>query len=169
MYKYGFFKFKVPPFDTAFMFMNVYFMILLPVAMEKEEESKDDVKFLMTHITSLKSSTWYQVMFLALVYVEFPLMLVLVVAGLDTMDLYHIVLLIFFVVYTLAGNKLMRFSLYLLMYANFFVLEKYIYTLVIKIEQNTSAGLNWMDILGLSSVYNPQSTTKYWRYAPRFD
>jgi hypothetical protein len=96
-------------------------------------------------------------------------MLVLVVAGLDTMDLYHIVLLIFFVVYTLAGNKLMRFSLYLLMYANFFVLEKYIYTLVIKIEQNTSAGLNWMDILGLSSVYNPQSTTKYWRYAPRFD
>lgn len=90
----------------------------------------------MTHITSLKSSTWYQVMFLALVYIEFPLMLVLVVAGLDTMDLYHIVLLIFYVVYTLAGKKLNRFSLYLLMYANFFVFEKYIYTLVIKTEQS---------------------------------
>ena len=116
------------------MFINVYFMILLTVAMEKEKESKDDVKFLMTHITTLKSSTWYQVMFLALVYVEFPLMLVLVVAGLDTMDLYHIVLLIFFVVYTLAGNKLNRFSLYLLIYADFFVLEKYAYTLVIETQ-----------------------------------
>ena len=114
------------------MFMNVYFMILLTVAMAKEKESIDDVKFLITHITSLKSSTWYQVMFLGLVYVEFPLMLTLVVAGLDTMDLYHIVLLIFFVVYTLAGNKLDQFSLYLLIYADFFVIEKYVYTLVIK-------------------------------------
>lgn len=26
-----------------------------------------------------------------------------------------------------------------------------------------------MDILGLSSVYDPQSTIKYWRYTPKFD
>lgn len=40
-------------------------------------------------------------MFLALVYIEFPLMLLLVMAGLDNMDLYHILLLFFFVIYTI--------------------------------------------------------------------
>lgn len=67
-----------------------------------------------------------------LVYIEFPLMLTLIIAGLDKMDVYHIALLIFYVVYTLYAERIQNFPLYLLLYADFFVFEKYIYTLVIK-------------------------------------
>jgi hypothetical protein len=128
-YTYGFFQFKIPPIESAFMFLNVYFLIQLVVCTEFEMEDDVSVKVLMNRISHLKTPTAYQVMFLVLVYIEFPLMLTLIVAGLDKMDLYHIVLLIFFVTYTLYADRIPNFPLYLLIYANFWIIEKYIYSL----------------------------------------
>jgi hypothetical protein len=108
-------------------------------------------------------------MFLVLVYIEFPLMLTLIVAGLDKMDLYHIVLLIFFVTYTLYADRIPNFPLYLLIYANFWIIEKYIYSLCMYPQDILTAPPAWMTIVGFSTEYNPNETNEYWRYPPRFD
>lgn len=96
-------------------------------------------------------------------------MLFLIIAGLDQMDLLHIALLIFFVAYTLYGDKLKNMPLYLLFYVEFFVLEKYIFTLVYT---------NWDDeppiltVLGLDTptyakfITSTDPSREYFRYVP---
>lgn len=56
---------------------------------------------LVTKIGNRKSSIFYQFLFLFLIYIEYPMMLFLVIAGLDKMDIYHVTMLLFFVWYTL--------------------------------------------------------------------
>ena len=94
------------------------------------------------------------------------MMLFLVIAGLDKMDVYHIVMLLFFVWYTLKPQIIQKFSIYLLIYANAFLLEKYIYSLFFHAKNDPS---NWIEIIGFSTDYNEHSSKEYWRYAPRFD
>jgi hypothetical protein len=121
----------------------------------------------MNKITHMKSPTIYQLLFLGLVHIEFPLMLVLIIAGLDQMDVYHIALLIFFVAYTLYSEKLKNFPLYLLIYLDLFVLEKYIYTLA---HSDFTYEPTWMHIMGFStSRYDPNTPREYFRYMPAFD
>ena len=78
-------------------------------------------------------------------------MVVLILAGLDVMDVYHVALIGFFIVYMLYSERLHNFALILLIYVDFFVLEKYVYSLCMKSEKQP----NWTTILGLSTSYNP--------------
>ena len=55
----------------------------------------------MSQIGNPKANLSYQLLFLFLIYIEYPMMIFLVIAGLDKMDIYHIVMLFFFVWYTL--------------------------------------------------------------------
>ena len=93
---------------------------------------------------------FYQFLFLFLVYIEYPLMLFLVFAGLDKMDIYHITMLFFFVWYTLKPSIIMNKSIFLLAYADLFVLEKYIYTMFNMAEDPK----NWITVMGFSTTYN---------------
>ena len=52
-----------------------------------------------------------------------------------------------------------------MIYANLFVLEKYIYTLCDTQEDPK----NWIEVFGFSTSYDPDSTRIYFRYAPKFD
>lgn len=93
-------------------------------------------------------------------------MLFLVIAGLDKMDVYHITMLFFFVWYTLSPKIIKNNSIFLLVYANAFILEKYIYTLF----NNAKADpYNWVVIMGFSTDYDSDSTNEYFRYPPKFD
>lgn len=58
-YTYGFFQFKIPPIESAFMFLNVYFLIQLVVCTEFEMEDNVSVKELMNRIAHLKTPTAY--------------------------------------------------------------------------------------------------------------
>ena len=93
------------------------------------------------------------------------MMLFLVVAGLDKMDIYHIVMLLFFVWYTLKPSIIKNNSIFLLIYANIFVLEKYIYTMF-SVPENPP---DWVIVLGLKANYDANSDDEYFRYRPRFD
>ena len=121
--------------------------------MKFESDDKEKVELFLNKISQIQCPTIYQAFYLSMIYIELPLMLTLIIAGLTKMDLYHIALLMFFVVYTLYGEKMNNFALYLLLYADFFVMEKYIYTLVIK--QEKPDGRYWMGLIGISTEYNP--------------
>ena len=92
-------------------------------------------------------------------------MLFLVMAGLDKMDVYHIVMLLAFIAYTLYPKVINDRPIILLIYANFFLLEKYLYTLI----TTTNSTTNWMEILGLHTDFDPYETQEYFRYKPKFD
>lgn len=53
----------------------------------------------------------------------------------------------------------------MLVYANLFVLEKYVYTLF-HVQTDPP---NWVEIFGFSTTYDPHSTKQYFRYEPKFD
>ena len=55
----------------------------------------------MQKLQNKKSNILYQLFFILLIYVEYPLMVFLVIVGTSTMDIYHIIFIIVFVVYTL--------------------------------------------------------------------
>ena len=58
-------------------------------------------------------------------------MITIVFMGLTiSMDFYHIGLLFFFVFYMIAPKRFRKNIIYLVLYASFFILEKYIYTLI---------------------------------------
>ena len=92
-------------------------------------------------------------------------MLFLVFAGLDKMDIYHITMLFFFVWYTLNPSIIKNNSIWLLVYADLFVLEKYIYTMF-DVNEDPK---NWITVMGFSTKYDPNSDEEYFRYTPRFD
>ena len=75
-------------------------------------------------------------------------------SGLAKMDFYHVFLLFVFVWAALYPVTFQRNVIYILIYADFFVLAKYIYTLVVNNYQN----YGWLSIIGISSWFNPQST-----------
>lgn len=148
------------------MFLSVICLTRLAVILGPSEQGNPeyDSKRLFEKLGDKKSSLVYQFSFLFLIYIEYPLMLFLVVAGLDKMDIYHIVLLFVFVLYTLFPKTVVNNSVYLLVYSLFFILEKYVYSLV-----GPSDPGNWQIVIGLTSSYDPNETKKYFRYPPRFD
>lgn len=114
------------------MFISVLILTRLAVILGPSVNGLQeyDSKRLLDKLGDKKASIVYHFSFLFLRYIEYPLMLFLVVAGLLKMDVYHIVLLLVFVVYTLFPNVVVNNSVYLLVYSLFFILEKYIYSLV---------------------------------------
>ena len=85
-----------------------------------------------------------------MIYIEYPLMLFLVIAGLDKMDVYHIVMLFYFVWYTLKPSIIKNSSIFLLIYANLFIMEKYLYTLC----ETKDNPRNWIEVMGFNTTYD---------------
>ena len=114
------------------MFISVLILTRLAVILGPSVNGLQeyDSKRLLDKLGDKKASIVYHFSFLFLRYIEYPLMLFLFVAGLLKMDVYHIVLLLVFVVYTLFPNVVVNNSIYLLVYSLFFILEMYIYSLV---------------------------------------
>lgn len=66
-----------------------------------------------------------------MLYIEYPLYLALVLSALTKMDFYHIFLLFIFVAYTIFPSFFLKNTVFLLLiYTEFFVFAKYIWTLV---------------------------------------
>ena len=106
--------------------------------------------------------------YLSLVYIKYPIFLLLIMSGLGKMDVYHIVLLFVFVwaaLYPQAFEKNIR---WLLIYADTFVFLKYLYTLIVK-QSIPQQPWRWLTIVGISTTYDPQTDREYFRYAPLAD
>ena len=84
------------------MFSGLTAFSQLTLQLDSSEGSeKRFQQLLVSQIGNPKANLSYQLLFLFLIYIEYPMMIFLVIAGLDKMDIYHIVMLFFFVWYTL--------------------------------------------------------------------
>ena len=92
---------------------------------------------------------------MTVLYLEYPLFLALVMSALAKMDFYHVFLLFIFVGYTLFPRFFLKNTIFLLIYAEFFVFIKYVWTLVTNTPQGDDG---WLYIIGISTSYDPQTT-----------
>ena len=83
------------------MFCGVASFCKLADQLAKESENRKFEEILRKKIGNKNANIGYQFLFLFLRYIEYPMMVFLVIAGLDKMDVYHITMLLFFVWYTL--------------------------------------------------------------------
>ena len=82
------------------------------------------------------------------------------------MDFYHIMLLLFFVAYMLNEKLFNKGILALVIFANFFILETYIFTLVVGLKWARKPSI-WPRATGLGpSDYNPGTNKQYFRFKP---
>ena len=112
-----------------------------------------------------RSNTLYQLFFIVLIYIEYPLILFLGIDGLNKMDVYHIVFILAFIIYTLFPKVINKYPIILLVYSDVFVLIKYMYTLI----THTNTPAQWLLYVGFSSDYDPNIDKEYFRYPPRLD
>ena len=112
------------------MFLTLACFLRLALSLSQEDDELTKQQQMLHKLGSSKTRIVYKFLFLSLIYVEYPLMVFLVCAGLTEMDIYHVAMLLFFVTYTAYPSIIKKSTAILLLYANFFVLEKYIYSLV---------------------------------------
>ena len=166
-YRFGFYRMQMPTLEIAFMFLILACFLRLALSLSQEDDELTKQQQMLHRLGSSKTRIIYKFLFLSLIYVEYPLMVFLVCAGLTEMDIYHVAMLLFFVTYTAYPSIIKKRTAILLFYANFFVLEKYIYSLV---EANIGETKNWVLFIGFqSSKYDPETTREYFRYGPRLD
>ena len=100
----GWYELTIPFLQIGLMLITLFFYALLVSYMDESTEPPFRLNQFMDKIADKSTSSIYQLAFLAVVYIEYPLMFVLVLAGLDKMDVFHIILLMFFVLYMLCPD-----------------------------------------------------------------
>ena len=130
-YNRGFYQFTIPPLEVGFLFTTLFCMIEFCRLLRNDKSLDEDSLQAMYKAQNRRSNSLYQLFFILLIYIEYPLMLFMVIDGVTEMDIYHIMFIFLFIIYTLFPRVINKYSLVLLIYADVFVLIKYVYTLVV--------------------------------------
>ena len=110
------------------------------------------MKFL-EKLTSPNSPTVYYLLFALINKLDLLAFTTIFFSGVNKIDFYHIFLLFFFVAYILWPRCFIRNYLVLLIYVDFFVVEKYLYSLLIDYIPADSVFIQVAHVLGLSTEY----------------
>lgn len=157
---FGFYQFSIPPLEVGLMLgALVPFFMLIKTRKQLDLNSKEDSKKkFLEKLTSEKSSTFYYFAFVVLTNLDLLAFVVIFFSGVNKIDFYHVFLLFFFVAYILWPTAFVRNYVVLLLYVDFFVFEKYLYTLIVEYIPKDSWFLPVAEVLGLSTEYNDVST-----------
>jgi len=153
-FNYGFYKFTYPFIEVAYMFFTLVPFFLLNKSkkyLKLNERDKKDI--FLRKLTDEDSPTLYHILFFILDRLDVAVCFVIFFSGVNKIDFYHIALIFFLVAFTLAPNCFKRNFIILLIYANFFVFEKYIYTLIQDYIDPNGFFVNFAEVVGLSSEY----------------
>lgn len=112
-----------------------------------------------------RKSTWHKIWYVILVNINYVILACLVLAGLARMDLYHATLLIIFVWATFYPAMFQKYSKFVLLYTELFIVLKYLYTLFAT-KKNLDDS-NWLTVIGISTKYDPAETREFFRYVPK--
>ena len=88
--------------------MGLWSFCSFTVLLDTETAEKRFENELIKKIGSRRTSIFYPFLFIFLINIEYPMMLFLVLAGLNKMDIYHVTMLLFFVWYTFNRQVIQR-------------------------------------------------------------
>jgi hypothetical protein len=153
---FGFYQFSVPALEVGLMLAALTpFFMLIKTRKQLDLNSKEDSKKkFLEKLTSEKSSTFYYLFFVILNNLDLVAFVVIFFSGVNKIDFYHVFLLFFFVAYILWPAAFIRNYIFLLVYVDFFVFEKYLYTLIIEYIPADSWFIPIASVLGLSTEYS---------------
>jgi hypothetical protein len=114
------------------MFSLAPFFLLIKCRKQLDENSKEDTKRkFLEKLTDDKSPTIYYFLFVLINNLDLLAFITIFFSGVNKIDFYHVFLMFFFVTYILWPECFVRNYIVLLVYVDFFVFEKYLYTLII--------------------------------------
>jgi hypothetical protein len=165
-FNWGFFQYKIPILEQSMLIIYVFtFCVLLRVLIKDNFKTTFNQNMIKQFLKE-STRTCYQLALLLVIYLELPLMLILVFMGLYKNDFYHLSLLFFFIFYMISPNKFNKHINVLLVYANIYICEKYMYTLVADYKSDPGV---WWTVSGFWASYDPESETEYFRYTIQWD
>ena len=100
MYKYGFYNMSVPFLQFGLLYTNLFFLALymrLVYINEMETVSITQKTSQEQKLLLLEKHTLYQLYYLFILYINYPIFLFLIMSGLAIMDFYHVFMLFVFV------------------------------------------------------------------------
>ena len=121
----------------------------------------------MHKLTEEKAPTIYYILFVLINNLDLVAFVTIFFSGVNKIDFYHIFLMFFFVAYILWPKCFIRNYIVLLVYVDFFVFEKYLYTLIIRYIPPDSLFSKIAIVLGLATEYTDMSSNKYFKYPPK--
>lgn len=114
------------------------------------------MKFL-EKLTRKDSPSSFYLLFTLIANLDMLVFIAIFFSGVNKIDFYHIFLMFFFVSYIMAPVWFKKNYIYLLYYVDFFVFEKYLYTLIEHYFPRNSWVQQFLDVFGLSTDYNDKS------------
>ena len=138
---------------------------------EKEHKKNEKLEAKVSFLESLTNSDariFKLFIFTVINHLDLVAFITIFFSGVNKIDFYHIFLIFFFVAYILNKERFMANYIILLIYVDFFVFEKYLYTLIIHYIPQDSLFVKIATVLGLSTDYNEMSDRKYFKYPPKF-
>lgn len=158
-YEYGFYKFENPELELPICFSSI---IAIVIYTRFSKLAKTPKRSLMGHIRK-NMPTVHSMLYLFLINIYVVVWTYLVIFSLLVMDLFHVFVLIIMIFAQFQPKFFNRNVWWLLLYANLYVLMKYIYTLIPGLKQNSV----WGTVVGFASeTYDPLETNEYWRLEP---
>ncbi|TNV88031.1 hypothetical protein FGO68_gene5171 [Halteria grandinella] len=167
---YGFYQFSYPFLEIILMLTALIpFVMVIKTRKQLDENSKKDAKKqFLEKLTSPQSPTIYYLLFVIINNLDIVAFTTIFFSGVNKIDFYHIFLIFFFVAFTLYPRCFIRNYIILLVYVDFFVFEKYLYTLITHYIPADSWIVGVATVLGLSTEYDDVTSQKYFRYVPKF-
>lgn len=97
-------------------------------------------------------------------YFDNILILIIVVSGLNKVDLYHVLCLFIFVAFLIRPKYKKPLTIFVIAYGMFFIMAKFTYTLISDdyiLEQDTQ---DLLEVIGIKTVYTPENEFKLFAY-----
>ena len=155
-YEYGFYRFQNPELELPICLSSIIAIVIYTRFSILAETPK---RSMMGHIRKY-SPTVHSMLYLCLINIYVVVWTYLVIFSLLVMDLFHVFVLIIMIFAQFYPKFFNRNVWWLLLYANFYVVMKYVYTLIPGLNQNSV----WGTVVGFSSnSYDPRDTKEYWR------
>ena len=134
-----------------------FFLIKTRQQLDENSTKEDTKKKFLSKLTDAKSPTIYYLFFVMINNLDIFAFIIIFFSGVNKIDFYHIFLMFFFVAYILWPKCFIRNYVILLVYVDFFVFEKYLYTLIIHYIPADSPFINIAKVIGLSTDYNDEN------------
>ena len=134
MYRYGFYGFQRQHIEVTF-----YLIVLCFIAYYlKLSRSKSRIKEPSMVILAKLNPLLYDWVTVAIIKSEIAIMAYIIIFSLSVMDVFHNFILFWYIWGVLYPRKMTTTVLYVSYYAAFFLLIKYIYTLIPQFDGNTA-------------------------------
>ena len=107
----------------------------------------------MENLSQKDSNLLFNLIVLFFPYFDNILILIIVVSGLNKVDLYHVLCLFIFVLFLVIPKYKRSLTIFVIVYGMFFIMAKFTYTLIKDDYDISEETVGLLDAIGIGTVY----------------